>query len=351
MNQPSGAGAAPQPRPGARARATVLCAATLAAGAALAACGDDGGDGTLTVYSGREEELVAPLFERYEEESGDEVEVRYGDSAELAATILEEGDNSPADVFFSQDAGALGALEKEGRLAELPVEVVEEVDPRFRSTEGRWVGTAGRARVVAYNTEELSERDLPASLLDFTDPQWADRIGWAPTNASFQAQVTALRATEGDAVAAEWLEGVAANDPEALEDNEAVRDAIAAGEIDVGFINHYYVAQAQEEEGSGYPVDVYFPPDGDVGSLINVAGAGVIAGGDESEGVEFVEFLLTPETQRFFSEETKEYPLIEEVEADPSVVPLEQIEQPEVDLGDLDDLRGTLELIEQSGAL
>jgi iron(III) transport system substrate-binding protein len=347
-----GSGAAPDSRPSTRARAMLLCAVVLAAAAALAACGDDGGgDGTLTVYSGREEELVAPLFERYEKESGDDVKVRYGDSAELAATILEEGENSPADVFFSQDAGALGALEKEDRLADLPVELVERVDPSFRSQAGRWVGTSGRARVVAYNTDELSEQDLPASLLDFTDPEWEDRIGWAPTNASFQAQVTAVRAIEGQDVAAEWLQGIVANEPEAFADNETVRDAIAAGEVDVGFINHYYVAQAQEEEGPDYPVAVYFPPGGDVGSLINVAGAGVIAGGDESEGIDFVEFLLAPEAQRFFSEETKEYPLIDGVEADPSVVPLRRIEQPEIDLGDLDDLSGTLRLIEQSGAL
>jgi iron(III) transport system substrate-binding protein len=325
----------------------VLAVAAMVVGAG---CGED--EETLTVYSGREEELVAPLYEQYEEESGLDLDVRYGDTAELAATLTEEGDNSPADVFFGQDAGALGALENEGLLAPLDEQDLERVDRRYRSTAGRWVGTSGRARVIAYNTEALTVADLPPSILDFTDSKWKGRIGWAPTNGSFQAFVTAMRLTEGEQAAEDWLRGIVANQPKVFDGNEEVRDAIASGEIDVGFINHYYVAQAREEEGEGYPVDVYFPPGGDVGSLINVAGAGIVEGTDDAEGAsEFVEFLLSEESQRFFSEETKEYPLAGGVEADPGIVPLEQIEQPTIALGNLDDLRGTLDLLEKTGAL
>lgn len=322
----------------------------LAASLALAACGGD--DDKLTVYSGREEELVAPLFDRYEEETGTELDVRYGDTAELAATLIEEGDNSPADVFFGQDAGALGALEKEGLLASLDEDTLSRVEPRYRSQDGRWTGTSGRARVVAYDSEKLSEADLPDSILGFTDPEWKGRIGWAPTNGSFQAFVTAMRLTEGEQATEEWLRGIVENDPVTFEDNEAIRDAIASGEIDVGFINHYYVAQALEEEGEGYPVRVHHPPGGDVGSLINVAGAGIVEAGDNPDGAaEFIEFLLSGESQQYFSEETKEYPLVEGIPADPAVTPLSQIQQPEVELGQLEDLEGTLELLQQSGAL
>ena len=317
----------------------------------ISSCGSEE-DGSITVYSGREEELVAPLFERYEEQTGNELEVRYGDSAELAATILEEGDNSPADVFFSQDAGALGALEKEGRFSELGDDVLAEVDPRHRSRTGHWVGTSGRARVIAYDSRELSQGDLPASVLDLTDAEWRGRVGWAPTNGSFQAFVTALRLTEGDRAAREWLADMESNDTESFPDNSSIRDAIAAGEIDLGLINHYYVAQAQEEEGRGYPVKVHFPGNGDVGALVNVAGAGVLAESDrQEEAAEFVAFLLSPRAQRYFAEETKEYPLVGGVRADPRVVPLSEIEQPQVDLSNLDDLQGTLKVIEESGAL
>lgn len=330
--------------------AGLLSAMALAAG--IAACGEDSESGPLTVYSGREEEYAAPVIDLYEQETGNQVEIRYGDSAELAATILEEGDNSPADVFFSQDAGALGALEAEGRLTELSEELLAEVDERFRSVDGRWVGTSGRARVIAYDSRELSESDLPDSVFGLTDPAWEGRVGWAPTNASFQAFVTAMRVTEGEAATKRWLEQMEANGVESFGGNSEIRDAIAAGELDAGLINHYYVAQAQDEEGADYPVEVYFPPRGDIGALINVAGAGVLSSSDrQEEAEEFVSFLLSPQAQRYFARETKEYPLIEEVAADPRVVPLNQIQHPQIDLSNLDDLQGTLALLRESGAL
>jgi iron(III) transport system substrate-binding protein len=318
----------------------------------LAACGGDGDDGTITVYSGREEEYVGPLLERYEEETGQELDVRYGETAELAATLIEEGENSPADVFFAQDAGALGALEREDLLTELDEGLLTRVPERYRSPEGVWVGTSGRARVVGYNTEKLSEADLPASILDFTDPEWKGRIGWAPTNGSFQAFVTAMRLTEGEQATEEWLRRIVANDPVAFDDNEAIRDAIASGEIDVGFLNHYYIAEAIEEEGENYPVRAYHPRGGDAGSLINVAGAGIVSASDDADGsAEFIEFVLSDESQRYFAEEVKEYPLVEGIPADPAVTPLNEIQQPDVQLGELGDLEGTLELLQRSGAL
>lgn len=285
-----------------RGRALLLAGgiATLALTLGVAACGGDDDDGdALTVYSGRIEALAGPILDRYQEETGVELEVRYGDSAELAATILEEGDASPADVFFSQDAGALGALEKEGRLSELDEEVLARVDRPFRSATGAWVGVSGRARVIAYDGRELSESDLPRSVLELTDPEWEGRVGWAPTNASFQAFVTALRLTEGEDRAREWLEGMVDNGTESFDSNTPVRDAIAAGELDAGLINHYYVAQAKAEEGEDYPVEVYFPPAGDPGSLVNVAGAGLLASSDrQQEAGDLVDFLVSPEAQQ-----------------------------------------------------
>lgn len=344
------------PRPLIPRTGLALCA-SVAAAVVIGACGggDDSGGGSedgLTVYSGRSEELIAPLLDQFSEETGIPLEVRYGDSAELAATLIEEGENSPADVYFSQDAGSLGAAENEGLLSPLPKPVLNKVDPRFQSPDGQWVGTSGRARVIAYNSDVLSESDLPESVLELTDPEWQGRVGWAPTNASFQAFVTAMRETEGEDAARAWLEGMVANEPVVYADNVTARDGVAAGEVDVALINHYYVAQAREEEGEDYPVDVYFPPGGDVGSLINVAGAGAVAASERSdEARQLIEYLLEPEAQQFFTEDTKEYPLIAGSEPDPDLVPLDEIEQPDVELGDLDDLQGTLELLEETGAL
>jgi len=176
---------------------------------AVAACGGDDEE-TLTIYSGRSESLVQPILDQFADESGIKVRVRYGDTAELAATILEEGDNSPADVFFAQDAGALGALAEAGLLKTLPRTVLDLVPSEYRSRADLWVGISGRARVVAYNTDALSPSDLPDSIFGFTDPKWKGRIGWAPQNGSFQAFVTGLRVLEGDAAARgcrAWLAG------------------------------------------------------------------------------------------------------------------------------------------------
>ena len=330
----------------------LMVLATAVSALVLAACGGDDSGNSITVYSGRSEELIGPLIDRYKEETGAEVEVRYGDTAELAGTIREEGGNSPADLFFSQDAGALGALEKDDLLAGLPADVLDEVDRRFRSREGLWVATSARARVVAYNRDRVQRSELPESILDFTDERWKGRIGWAPTNGSFQAFVTALRELRGDDVAREWLEGIVANDPEVFDDNEPIRDALADGELDVGFINHYYVAQAQAEEGSDYPVEVFFPPGGDPGSLVNVAGIGILdSSGSKDEAARFTRFMLSPEAQQYFARETKEYPVASGVRADRRLVPLEDIQQPDIDLSNLDDLQGTLRMIEEAGAL
>jgi iron(III) transport system substrate-binding protein len=335
---------------------TTLVAALLALALALAACGsgsdsdatdeaDSGSDAELTVYSGRDEELVAPIFEDF----GGAVEVRYGDSAPLAATIIEEGDNSPADAFFSQDGGALGALSAEDRLERLPNRILEQVPPEFRADDGTWVGVTGRARVIAYGPD-VKRSELPDSPLELTEPKWEGRVGWAPSNASLQAYVTALRVLEGEDVAREWLEGMVANDAQTFDSNTPIRDAIANGEIDVGLLNHYYVAQAAAEDPD-YPVEIHYPPEG-VGSLINVAGIGVLSSSDhKDEALEFVEHLLSEDSQTFFVEETKEYPLVRGIDADSDLPPLEQIPTPEIDLSRIADLEGTLELMRETGAL
>jgi len=329
---------------------------------ALAACGDDdpgggsgteaSGDGALVVYSGRNQDLVGPLLDRYQKETGRRLRIRYSDSADLAATLLEEGDNSPADVFLSQDAGALGALEQEDRLAALPRSVLGEVEERYRSTQGRWVGVTARSRVVAYDKRELDERDLPRSVLDLTDPKWKGRIGWAPTNPSFETFVTALRRLRGEDAARRWLEGMVANDTRAYPNNIAVRDAIANGEIDAGLINHYYVAEAIAEQGKDYPVGIFFPPGGDVGSLVNVSGAAILASSERKPAAQqFIAWLLERGAQTYFANETKEYPLAAGVEPDPELEPLDQVKHPDVDLADLSDLQGSIELIQDAGAL
>lgn len=260
---------------------------------ALAGCGGDDtkGDGRLTIYSGREEELVAPLFDKFEKQTGTEVEVRYGDSAELAAAIAEESDNSPADVFFAQDPGSLGALEKQ--LAELPDSALEPVPARYRDEDGRWVGTSGRVRVIAYNTDALSEEEVPDSVFELVDPKWNGKVGVAPTNASFQAFVSAMRLSQGEQKTRKWLEDLKDNDVKFYEKNLPIVEAVASGEIELGLVNHYYLYVAKQEKPDA-AVANHFLTGTDPGALVSVAGAGVLEQADDkSEAERFVEFLLS----------------------------------------------------------
>jgi iron(III) transport system substrate-binding protein len=311
------------------------------------------GTGAFTLYSGRNETLVGPLIEEYAEVSGTTVDVRYGGTGELAATLLEEGENTPASVFFAQDAGALGLMADEGRFAVLPEELLDRVDPRFRDPEGRWIGVTGRARVLAYNTDALSESDLPASVRDLTDPAWAGRVGWAPENASFQSFITAFRLMDVDDAVGAWLEAMIANGTVNFGDsNSAIVQAIGNGEIDAGLVNHYYVHVVGREAGEGFPVANHFFAAGDPGSLINIAGIGLIEGAEAPEAaLAFADYLLSADAQEYFATQTFEYPLVEGVDAPQGLVPLSEIESPDVDLGDLADLRGTLDLLAEVGLL
>jgi iron(III) transport system substrate-binding protein len=309
------------------------------------------GTGDFTLYSGRNETLVGPLVEQYAEQSGVTVDTRYGGTGELAATILEEGEDTPASLFFSQDAGALGLLADEGRFETLPSELLDRVEERFRDPEGRWIGVTGRARVLAYNTDTVTEDDLPASVRDLTDPAWAGRVGWAPENASFQAFITAFRLTDGDEAVRGWLEAMVANGTINFADsNSAIVQAIGNGEIDAGLVNHYYVYAVGREAGEDFPVANHFFAAGDPGSLINVAGIGLIEGADDADAaLAFADYLLSDEAQEYFAAETFEYPLVEGVAAPEDLVPLSEIEHPDIALGDLADLRGTLDLLSEVG--
>jgi iron(III) transport system substrate-binding protein len=290
---------------------------------------------TLTVYSGRDEEFIGALLEQFEADSGHTLKVRYGDSAELAAQILEEGQASPADVFLSQDAGSLGAVAESGLFSPVEQEILERVDPRFRSSEGLWVGASGRARVLAYSTERVDESELPASVLELTGSDWKGRIGFPPTNGSFQAFVAAMIATDGEDATRDFLEGLAENDPVLYEDNSSTVRGIASGEIDVGLVNHYYLYEISAEEGD-IPVANHFFEAGDPGALVNAAGAGVLATSDDgAAAMQLLDYLTSEKGQTYFATETFEYPVVAGYEPSVELVPLEEIESPDVDLSDL----------------
>jgi iron(III) transport system substrate-binding protein len=315
---------------------------------ALGACGgsDTDAEGPLVVYSGRSEELVAPLIEEFQTETGIEVQVRYAGSSELASTLLAEGEDTEADVFFAQDPASLGAVAE--LMSPLPDDTLALVDERFQDGDGRWIGTSGRVRVLVHNVD--SDIPLPQTIDEVVAPEWAGQLGVAPTNGSFLAFVAAMILERGQDATLDWLEALAANDPVDFDDNAPIVEATDSGEIDGGLVNHYYLLRLRAE-GLGQDAENWFIPAGDVGSLIMPAGAAILAGTAQPDAAQqFVDFLLTEESQAFFATETFEYPLIDGVAGPEGVPPLSDIEAPDLDLSRLAEVASlATELVAEAG--
>lgn len=331
----------------------MVLSSLLLASIALSGCSSEE-DPDLVIYSGRSESLVGSIIDDFEKSSGLSVQVRYGDSAEMAAQLLEEGERTPADVFFSQDAGALGALTAAGSLSELPEDALDAVPAKYRAAGGEWVGITGRVRVLAYDPDQVSAEDLPDDVLEFADPQWRGKVAIAPANASFQTFVTALRVIEGDAATEEFLRALIANEPVLYENNLTMLDGLEAGEVAVGLTNHYYLHELAEEVGAdNVRTQLKFLPPGTAGALVNVAGIGVLdASENPAPAQEFVDYLLGAETQADFVNVTGEYPLVEGVASPVGLPTLAELGSGAgIDLGQLDGLEQTIELLAKVGLI
>ncbi|MGJ3240739.1 MAG: iron ABC transporter substrate-binding protein [Anaerolineae bacterium] len=332
---------------------SLMVASVLMLGLALVPAVAQEGDETLTVYVGRGESLMGPILEQFSADTGVQLEILYGDTAGLASQIIEEGANSPADVYIAQDGGALGALAQADLLDPLPADLLERVPAQFQSPDGLWVGLSGRARVLVYNPELVEEAGVPfpESILDLTDDTYAGLVGWAPTNGSFQSNVTAMRELLGDDVTAEWLAGMVDNDTGTYNNNTAIHQAVIDGEVLFGISNHYYMFRFLADDPDA-PLAHYFFPGGDAGSLINIAGGAVLANSDQPGLAQrLLLYMLGTPAQTYFSDSTFEYPMIDDIPVNDRLVPLSEIEAPDIDLSDLSDLQGTIDMIENSGAL
>ena len=321
---------------------------------ALSACGGQSAGpeaDTVVVYSGRSEELVAPLIDRFTADTGIRVETRYAGSGEMAAQLITEGDKSPADVFLSQDAGALGAVGKAGLLAPVDAQTLRAVPAPYAAADGTWVGVSGRARVVVFNP---TLAPTPPDTIDgLLAPEWKGKIAYAPSNASWQAFVTGLRVVRGDDGAEQWLRAFKAQDPRAYENNVAVRDAVDAGQVPLGLVNHYYLYELINAKGAdAVTAQNKFMAPGDPGGLVNVAGVGVLEAAPNPEGAQaFAAYLVGRSAQEYFAQETAEYPLAAGVAPGPQMPALSELRPPAVDLSQLDDIETTQELLVETGLL
>jgi iron(III) transport system substrate-binding protein len=302
----------------------------------LTACGED--EPTLVVYNAQHEELLEELAPAFTEETGIEVELRNGKDLELSNQLVQEGDASPADVFLTENSPAMSQVEAAGLFAELPAEILEQIPELYRPRTGLWTGFVARSTVLIYNTDLVEESELPASILDLAEPEWADRVSFSPTGADFQAIVAAVLELEGEETTRAWLEGLEENGT-VYDGNNLVLEAVNSGESEVGIAYHYYWERDRAESGDvSDNSDQHYFTGGDPGAFVSVSGAGVLASSDmQDEAEQFVEFLVGEQGQQILADSyALEYPLNPDVEFDRVTVPFSELEPPQVNVSDLD---------------
>jgi len=307
---------------------------------------------TLLIYTGRKTKYAQPLFDAFTKETGIKITVKEGKTAQLANTILREGANSPADLFFAQDSSNLGALSNQGVLEVLPAETVKKVDARYAGPKADWVGTSGRARVLVYNKKMVKAEELPKSIEDLADPKWKGRLGWAPGNGSFQSHVTAMIKVLGKDKTAAWVKALKANEVQDFPKNTPIVKAVAEGKVAAGLVNHYYLYKVRLDMKEALDAENHFFADGDAGMFINVSGIALLKSSkNKAAAQKFIDWMLGEKAQAFFKDSNYEYPLAAGVSAFAELKPLDQINPVKIDLGDLDKIEETVELLEENGAL
>ena len=304
----------------------------------------------LTIYSGRSEDFISPFLATWQDNSGVKLNIRYGDSAELAAQILEEGKNSPADIFLAQDAGSLGAISAAGLFTQIANDVATLIPNQYIAENREWVGLTARVRVFAYDPNKI--KTLPLSISDLTKPIYKNQLAIAPTNASFQAFVTAMINSNGIDFSRNWLAAIKANGVKIYAKNTAIVEAIDKGEVSIGLVNHYYTWEVSESLGREINVLNGFFAAGDIGNLINVSGIGILKSSDKVDLAKgLIDFLASTETQKKFVSDTHEYSLIDNQSAPTGLPTLAEIGSPNVDLGLLKDVKTTQDLLIEVGLL
>jgi iron(III) transport system substrate-binding protein len=265
---------------------------------------------TLTVYSGRAKTFVEPLVQQFEKQTGIKVNVRYGSDAQLVAALREEGNRSPADVFWGNSVGALGELASEGRFVKLGTSLTRNVAGDYLPADRSWLPTTVRFRTLAYNTDKIKPEQLPDSVLDLPKmTSLRGRIGWTVAYPSFQDFLAGMIAQHGEATTRQWLEGMKALQPKDYKtSNVGMLEAMRSGEIDVALTNHYYI---QRVNRLSYPIDTYFFKNGDIGNLGNATGAAILkTSKNTATASRFLSSLVGKDAQTFFLSVNFEYPVI-----------------------------------------
>jgi len=323
----------------------VLAMAQSTSGAASSGAG-------ITVYYAQHASLVKSWVEGFTRDTGIKVTLRNGSDTELGNQIVQEGANSPADVFLTENSPSIALVESAGLLAPLNQDTLNQVPANFRPASGHWTGIAARTTVFVYNKTKLTPAQLPKSLLDLANPTWKGRWGAAPTGADFQAIVSALLELKGEAVAANWLKGMKEN-AKTFKGNGVVLKAVNAGEIDGGVIYHYYYFgdQAKTGENSSNTAMHYFRNE-DPGAFVSISGGGVLAASKHrADAQAFIKWVTGKAGQEILKTGSSfEYAVGQGAESNPKLVPLSDLHAPKVEPSKLNSKKVT-DLMTQAGFL
>ena len=279
--------------------------------------------------------------------------VRFGEDEGLANQIVQEGSASPADVVLTENTPPLELLAAKGLLVPVHPSTLAQVPARYDSPNGRWVGVVARETVLIYDPKLISERQLPASILDLAEPRWKGKLAIAPSEPDFVPIVSAVDKLDGRAATERWLEGFAAN-AKRYDDNEGIVAAVENGQIAAGVINHYYwYEQAAEVGAKNVHSKLYYFGHKDPGALLNISGAAALkSSGDPALAQRFLAFLVSKEGQRAITHSGDwEYPLVTDVAPPPGLRPFASLQPPDVGPADLGDGSVPLALMQQAGLL
>ena len=332
-------------------RVSVALASTLLTASTLSGCGVFGSP-DLVIYNAQHEQLLDELIPLFEEESGLDVELRHGKDLEMANQITEEGEDSPADVFLTENSPAMTIVDNAGLFAELSETATGAIPDDYIPANRAWTGFLARSTVAMYNTDSMTEADMPASILDFADPEWEGRVAFSPTGADFQAIVSAVLELEGEEATRTWLEGLEANGV-IVQNNLVVMQSVDSGEVDAGIAYHYYWYRDREENGTDSDTSaLHFFGDQDPGAFLSISGAGILASSEkQAEAEEFLTWLTGTEAQQAMAESyALEYPLNPDASLNPEVKPFGELEPPQVDVSSLNGPQVT-DLMTEAGLL
>jgi iron(III) transport system substrate-binding protein len=306
--------------------------------------------GTLTLYNGQHAKTTKAVVEAFTKATGIKVDQRNGSSSQLANQIMEEGEGSPADVFYSEESPPVAALAEKGLLAKTDPQTLAAVPARYVSADGTWVGASARSRVVVFNKSMIEENDLPDSVLDFASDKWKGKVAFVPTSGAFQEQVIAISRLKGRDAALDWLKGLKEYGA-IYNGNGAAMKAVEAGEIATALINNYYWFSLAAERGADKMHSaLYYMGHKDPGALITVSAAGILKSTRNLEAAQkFMAFLVSEGGQAAIADSVAEYPLRPGVKSPFALKPFDELDPPDVTAADLGDAADAAALRREAG--